>query len=132
MSGTNALTDHQTFATLLQSHPFIHKTRTKNIQNTYLYPNILLQTTQRCIKYHKNIKSNKLRLNCTLLARRMTNLTNLLHQENSYKHQCTAIAFYQKPIKRVIRFYLDNKYISFDQLIYIILACFRTTHAENV
>ena len=42
MSGTNALTDHQTFATLIQSHPFIYKTRTENIQNNHLYPNILL------------------------------------------------------------------------------------------
>ena len=43
MSGTNALTDHQTFATLIQSHPFVHKTRTENIQNNHLYPSLLLQ-----------------------------------------------------------------------------------------
>jgi len=49
--------------------------------------------TLRCIKYHQQkLKINKLRLNRTLLARRMTNITNLLHQE------CTAIAFYWKPI----------------------------------
>ena len=43
MSGTNALTDHQTFAALIQTHPFIHKTRTENIQNNNLNSNILLQ-----------------------------------------------------------------------------------------
>ena len=112
MSGTNALIDHQTFATLIQSHPFIHKTSTENIQNNNLYPNILLHNNTEMYQIPStNIKINKLRLTCTLLARRMTNLTNLLRQENSYTHQCTAIAFYRKPIKRVIRSHLDNKYI---------------------
>jgi len=67
-------------------------------------------TTLRCINTIKN-KINKLRLNCALLARRMINLTNLLHQENSYTHQCIAITFYQKTVKLVIRSHLDNKYI---------------------
>ena len=29
MAGAKTLTDHQTFVTLIQSHPFIHKTRAK-------------------------------------------------------------------------------------------------------
>ena len=77
MSGTNAITDHQTFSTLIQSHPFIHKTITENIHQ---YNYTVATTTPTCIKYHKII-INKLRLNSTLLA----NLTNLLHKENSYE-----------------------------------------------
>ena len=81
------------------------------INNTTIYIKIYIvaTTTLKCMKYHKQkLKIDKLRMNRTLLSRRMTNLTDLLYQENSYTHQCTAIAFYRKPVKRVIRSHHDN------------------------
>ena len=71
-----------TSLTTKQSHPFIHKTRTENIQKQpFISKYIVATTTLRCIKFHKkNLKINKLRLNRTLLAHGMTNLTILLHK----------------------------------------------------
>ena len=66
MSANNALSDHRTFATLLQSHPFIDKTYTENIHNNHLHPNILLslKKMRSYAKFNEFSVSFMLKSNC--------------------------------------------------------------------